>query len=166
VKRIIAGVVPISVVVFACLAQEPTVQPFTGEEIAAMQPALKASADAGNGTATRLLVQQPDFYSSLIFRDKSGEVEIHQNFDEVMVVLEGNATVKTGGTAQNVSTLRPGELRGSSATGATSHALSKGAVVHIEANTPHQVFMPPDGHVLYIDVKIKHPVDSSRTPKP
>jgi len=158
--------IPIAVAIFACPAQEQTVQPFTGEEIVAMQPALKASADAGNGTATRLLVQQPDFYSSLIFRDKSGEVEIHQNFDEVMVVLEGNATVKTGGTAENVRPLRPGELRGSSATGATPHALSKGAVVHIEANTPHQVFVPPDGHLLYIDVKIKHPVDSSQTPKP
>lgn len=158
-KKIIVSIIPITVAMSTCLAQEQTVQPFTGAEIVAMQPALKHRADAGNGSATRLLVQQPSYYSSLIFRDKSGEVEIHQNFDEVMVVIEGRATVKTGGTAENMNTLRSGELRGSSATGATPHALSKGAVVHIESNTPHQVFVPPDGHVLYIDIKIKHPAN-------
>lgn len=110
------------------------------------------------------MVQLPDFYNSLIFRDRSGGLEIHETFDEVIVVLEGNATLKTGGKPENVRTLKPGELRGSSAMGATPHVLSRGAVVHLEANTPHQVFVPRNGRVLYVDVKIRHSAAASTGP--
>jgi mannose-6-phosphate isomerase-like protein (cupin superfamily) len=93
----------------------------------------------------------------LVFRDKSGEVEIHNQFDEIMIVIGGKATVVTGGTAKNIRTLRPGELRGTSILDGTQNPMEKGNMVHIPVNTPHQVFVPAGGSVTYIDVKIEHP---------
>lgn len=73
-----------------------------------------------------------------------------------MIVMDGKATLFTGGTAQNVKTTKPGELRGASIQGGTPAEMKKGNMVHIPANTPHQVFVPSGGSVTYIDVKIAH----------
>lgn len=155
-KVIGAGLVLISFAGLQCIAQTPAVQSFSGGQIAALELTLKEHAAASYGTVMQQLASYPGFYTALIYRDKSGQVEIHRDFDEVMIVLDGKATVQTGGKPENVRPIGPGEMRGSAATGATAHALDKGATVHILANTPHQVIVPPGGHVSYVDVKIRH----------
>ncbi len=160
-KGICTGIVIIGLAGLRCVAQTPTVQTFSGEQIGALQSVLKAQADASNGIGTRRLASYPGFYTMLIYRDRNGQVEIHQDFDEVVVVLQGQATLRTGGAPENVRAIGPGELRGTAATDAASHLLSEGATVHIPANTPHQVFVPAGSHVVYVDVKIRHGVGES-----
>jgi mannose-6-phosphate isomerase-like protein (cupin superfamily) len=149
--------------IFGCLAvsrgsaQSPGVETFSSDKIAALEKSLHAQADASAGMATGPIAKYPGFYTMLVFRDKSGEVEIHNQFDEIMIVIGGKATVVTGGTAKNIRTLRPGELRGTSILDGTQNPMEKGNMVHIPVNTPHQVFVPAGGSVTYIDVKIEHP---------
>jgi mannose-6-phosphate isomerase-like protein (cupin superfamily) len=149
--------------IFGCLAvargiaQSPGVETFSSEQVSALEKSLRAEADRSNGTATGPIAKYPGFYTMLVFRDKGGEVEIHNQFDEIMIVVGGKATVVTGGTPQNVRTLKPGELRGTSIEGGMPNPMEKGNMVHIPVNTPHQVFVPAGGSVTYIDVKIEHP---------
>ena len=68
-------------------------------------------ADFGNHTA------------QMNHREKNGEVEIHQNWADVMVIESGEATMAIGGTPVNAKTTAPGEIRAESATGAEQHDL-------------------------------------------
>lgn len=137
-----------------CLAQAPGVQSVSSEQISATESALRAEAERTHEPAVKQLQKSPGFYTSLIYRNKTGEVEIHTDFDEVVVVIDGDATVQTGGKAIGIRTIAPGELRGKSAEGSSPTSLKPNAVVTIPAGTPHRVFVPDGGHVTYIDLKI------------
>lgn len=138
------------------IAQAPAVSVKTPAQIGALEASLRQQAAAGEGLATAYLEKYPQYYTQLIVRTKSGEVEIHQQFDEMAIVLDGNATIFTGGTAQNPRVLRPGELRASTAPGGTPATMAKGTVIYIPVDTPHRVVVPAGGFIAYIDVKIAH----------
>ncbi|HVZ83571.1 MAG TPA: hypothetical protein VG893_07830 [Terracidiphilus sp.] len=129
----------------------------SADQIAALESALRQQAKSGNGTASAYLVQYPQYYAQLIVRTSSGEVEIHQRFDEIMIVLDGEAEVLCGGTPQNPHTIRPGELRAPAAVGGMPTRMMKGTVIHIPQDTPHHVVIPAEGYVAYLDIKIAHP---------
>jgi mannose-6-phosphate isomerase-like protein (cupin superfamily) len=121
-----------------------------------LQSALRQQATTGDGVAAAFLEQYPHYYTQLIVRTKSGEVEIHQEYDELMIVRDGNAAVYTGGKPQSFRTIKPGELRGPAVSGSTPTALVQGTLVYIPVGTPHQVIVPLGGAITYIDVKIAH----------
>lgn len=155
-NRLHTGIIVVFLAAAQAMAQTTGVQAVSAEQAAALEQSLHAQADATNGTATGDLARYPGFYTQLVYRNKNGVVEIHTQFDEIMIVMDGKATVFTGGTAQDVKTTKPGELRGTSIQGGTPAEMKKGNLVHIPANTPHQVFVPSGGSVTYIDVKIAH----------
>ena len=70
-------------------------------------------------------------------RDAPGDVEYHERTTDVMHVVEGEATVVTGGQMTEVREVAPGELRATSIVGGTSHALKPGDVLAIPAGVPH-----------------------------
>lgn len=137
-------------------AQTPAVSVKTTAQIEGLESTLRQQAAAGNGVAAAFIEQYPQYYTQLIVRTASGEVEIHQQYDELVIVRSGSADVYTGGTPQNLRTIKPGELRGSAAPGSTPTSLKAGTLVYIPAGTPHQVIVPPQGAVAYIDVKVLH----------
>jgi mannose-6-phosphate isomerase-like protein (cupin superfamily) len=81
-----------------------------------------------------------------------GEVEVHAQYEDVMYVMEGSATVVTGGTVVDGKTTAPGEIRGKSIAGGTSYHLAPGDVLVIPAGTPHW-FPQVDKLVNYYVVK-------------
>src|SRR5262249_30168870 len=50
-------------------------------------------------------------------RDAPGLAEIHEHDTDIFHVLEGTATLVTGGTATEPNTISPGEIRGKAVTG-------------------------------------------------
>ena len=87
-------------------------------------------------------------------------MEIRNDFDEIVVAVDGDAVVRTGGKLAEVGTIASGELRGKSAEGGSPAMLREHAVVTIPAGTPHEVVVPDRGYVTYIDVKIEHRASS------
>lgn len=71
-------------------------------------------------------------------RDAPGEVEYHAHTVDVMHVVEGSATVVTGGEMVGARTVGDGELRADSVAGGEPHELSEGDVVAVPAGVPHQ----------------------------
>jgi glc operon protein GlcG len=86
-------------------------------------------------------------------RDKDGQSEIHTRDTDIVYVLEGSATLTTGGTMVNGSTTGQGELRGETIRGGVSRTLVKGDVVVVPAGVPHQ-FTGVNGPFLYYVVKV------------
>jgi len=85
-------------------------------------------------------------------RIEPGQVEVHAQYGDIMYVIEGSATVVTGGNVVDGKTTAPGEIRGKSITGGSSNHLVPGDVLVIQAGTPHW-FQKVDKLVNYYVVK-------------
>jgi glc operon protein GlcG len=70
-------------------------------------------------------------------RDKPGMVEIHELDTDIVYVLEGTATVVTGGASVGTNTVAPHELRGTSMTGGETRQVVPGDVIIIPNGVPH-----------------------------
>src|SRR4029077_5882359 len=69
--------------------------------------------------------------------DYRPDVEIHASEADLFYVIEGNATLITGGTVVGGRTTGPGQIRGSKVEGGESHHLTKGDVMWVPAGVPH-----------------------------
>jgi glc operon protein GlcG len=89
-------------------------------------------------------------------REKPGLVEVHTLDTDIIYVVEGTATLVTGGTlAADAKTIAPNEIRAESVTGASeTRRIRKGDVVVIPAGVPHW-FKEVDGALLYYVVKVR-----------
>jgi len=70
-------------------------------------------------------------------RDKPGIAEIHQLDTDIVYVLEGTATLVTGGQSVETKEIAPNELRGKYIDGGETRKLVPGDVVIIPNNVPH-----------------------------
>lgn len=70
-------------------------------------------------------------------RDKTGMVEVHAKDTDIIYVLEGTATIVTGGTMVGGQTTAPDEIRGTSIDGGETRKLVKGDVFIIPNGVPH-----------------------------
>jgi glc operon protein GlcG len=87
-------------------------------------------------------------------RDQPGMAEVHTKDADIVYVLEGTATLITGGAAVDPTTVGPGEIRGSGITGGDSRRISKGDVIVVPAGTPHW-FKEVSNPLLYYVVKAR-----------
>jgi mannose-6-phosphate isomerase-like protein (cupin superfamily) len=70
-------------------------------------------------------------------RNTGGMVEWHEKVTEVYYVVEGEATMVTGGTMVDAKVTRPGQQSASDITGGQTQVLRKGDGMVIPAGTPH-----------------------------
>jgi glc operon protein GlcG len=87
-------------------------------------------------------------------REAPGEVEYHAHTVDVMHVVDGTATVVTGGEMVGVRSAGDGELRAESVTGGHAQDLAAGDVLAIPAAVPHQ-FIRVSDPFLYFVVKVE-----------
>ena len=87
-------------------------------------------------------------------REKPGLAEIHTLDTDIIYVLEGNATIVTGGAAIEPKETAPNEIRGSRIEGGDARQLSKGDVLIVPNNTPHW-FKEVSGTFLYYTIKVR-----------
>jgi glc operon protein GlcG len=86
-------------------------------------------------------------------REAAGVGEVHVRDTDILYVLEGQATLVTGGTLVEPREVAPDELRGSAIAGGEAREIAKGDVVIVPNGTPHwfRSVQPP---VLYYVVKV------------
>ncbi len=116
---------------------------------------LRKLAALGDGSASETLKEYPQHAIMLLFRGRSGIAELHENFADIFFVLEGNATLVTGGSIADAKTIAPGETRGSAVTGGSSQNLRTGDVAHVPAGLPHQMLVSSDKSVTCMVLKIQ-----------
>ena len=89
-----------------------------------------------------------------IRRTTPGKSELHANFTDVWYVVDGAATLITGGTMQDASETAPGETRGPGIKDGSSRPIRKGDYAVIPAGTPHWISKVDGTGFLYIVVKV------------
>lgn len=90
-------------------------------------------------------------------REAPGSAEVHVRDTDIIYVLEGTATVVTGGTAVGAKATAQDELRAPSIAGGTPRVLSRGDVLVVPNGTAHQ-FTQVSAPFLYYVVKVTAPV--------
>ena len=85
-------------------------------------------------------------------REAPGMAEIHTLDTDIIYVLEGTATVLTGGKAVGAKEIARNEIRGTAIEGGSARRLSKGDLFIIPNGVPHW-FTEVQGPFLYYVVK-------------
>jgi mannose-6-phosphate isomerase-like protein (cupin superfamily) len=112
-------------------------------------------AKQGDGSASETLKEYPRHCAMLSFRSRDGEAEIHENFADVFYVLDGRATLVTGGTVAGARLIKPGETRGNSIEGGARQELRAGDVAHVPAGLPHQMLVAGEQTVTCLVMKVQ-----------
>jgi mannose-6-phosphate isomerase-like protein (cupin superfamily) len=89
-----------------------------------------------------------------------GLAEVHTRDTDIIYVLQGSATLVTGGKAVAAKSTGPEELRGSEIEGGETREITVGDVIVVPNGTPHW-FKQVNGPLLYYVVKVRQ--DSRET---
>jgi glc operon protein GlcG len=85
-------------------------------------------------------------------RVEPGQAEIHTLDTDVVYVVDGSATLVTGGKAIDTKEIAPNEIRGTKVEGGEEHHITKGDVIVIPNGVPHQ-FTAVTGELHYFVCK-------------
>ncbi|HEX2249165.1 MAG TPA: cupin domain-containing protein [Gemmatimonadales bacterium] len=100
------------------------------------------------------LIEVGDYKIHASRREAPGSAEIHTRDTDIAYVLEGSATLVTGGTAIDLKSTGPEELRGSAIDGGETRQLVPGDIVVIPNGVPHW-FKEVKAPFLYYVVKVR-----------
>jgi glc operon protein GlcG len=100
------------------------------------------------------MIEVGDYKIHASRREGPGMAEIHTRDTDIAYILQGSATLVTGGTAVGVKQTGPEELRGTAIEGGETRELEVGDVVVIPNGTPHW-FKTVKAPFLYYVVKVR-----------
>ncbi len=139
------------------LAQTP-VDLTTRSQLLEKEAALKQKAVAStNGASSVKLADYGNHFTMLSYRTKSGGAEVHAKFADFFYVIDGAATLSTGGKLVNPTQANnnPDESGGTAIEGGSEMPLHAGDIVHIHAGVPHQLILPSGGDFYYYVIKVR-----------
>lgn len=99
------------------------------------------------------LLDHKNSQANVTVRAKSGQGEVHADWEDHIFILEGEADLVLGGTVENPKTVSPGETRGDGIKGGKRFSLHPGDYVFVPANTPHQMVVAAGKSIRYGVVK-------------
>lgn len=117
--------------------------------------ALRRIARYGHGSATESVTKYPRHCTMLTVRGHDGVAELHDDFADLYFVLDGRATMVTGGELVGSLPIDEGEYRGLHILDGMSQELRTGDVVHVPAGVPHQILVGADRTITCFVVRIK-----------
>jgi len=114
---------------------DPTVAPAAA--IQALVAQAKAQRTSNQPLVSLLLAQGPGYTNRVDYRASVGPANLHEVENEIFYVLEGSATLMTGGTLIEPTAPRNGNRNGARVDGGGAKDVKVGDVMFIAAGTPH-----------------------------
>jgi quercetin dioxygenase-like cupin family protein len=102
-----------------------------------MSTIIKGSDVAASFGAGASFLSTPEYRVSTARRESAGVVEVHTVDTDIFYVIEGSATLVTGGEMQEPQTVAPNEIRGSSIVGGVTDVVGPGDIIVIPNKEPH-----------------------------
>jgi mannose-6-phosphate isomerase-like protein (cupin superfamily) len=141
-----------------CLAGagEPQVQSWSGSEAVETATALfNQIREKNTNASSRALGNWGGYTAAIAVRSADGVVEVHRDLADIFIVIEGEATLMTGGELINATGVNSAEVRATALDGAQKRIIRIGDVVHIPAGIPHQLLVK--GRFAYYAIKVRTP---------
>lgn len=142
------------------LAQSGPATPKTytsAAEITALIAKSKSSRKENQPIVTQRILQLAPYNANLEYRASVGPAAVHEKEAEMFYVIDGAATLMTGGKLVNESRTNPENLTGTAIEGGTSRTVSKGDFVIVPENTPHW-FSSINGTIVLMSFHVPRPV--------
>src|SRR5882757_1391986 len=120
----------------------------------------KAKADRKGDaplTAEPILSLAP-YRAQLEYRTAVSPAAVHEKDSEMMYVIEGSGTIVTGGKLVDEKRNNAANLGGSSITGGNAQTVTKGDVLIVPENTPHQVTPSGGAPIVLMTLHVPRPV--------
>jgi mannose-6-phosphate isomerase-like protein (cupin superfamily) len=89
----------------------------------------------------------------VVQRDATGKVEQHDDWTDIFIVQDGEATLLTGGTIKGGEQTSRGETLGGEIVGGQRQHLGPEDLYIVPAGTPHQFVVEPGRSIVYVTIK-------------
>ena len=134
----------------------PEVEYWSAATLKGYSPTLKGRQTAKKTTsASEYLADLGNYKFEILRRDGSGGGETHNNWTDIFVVQDGEATIVYGGTLENPRDAGKGEIQGTRHVGGKSQKVSAGDVLVIPPGVPHQTIIEPGKSFFTLIVKVE-----------
>jgi len=138
--RLIAISLVLTIVAAAAWAQQPAPPTKTfssAADVAALIAKAKAEHKDGQPIVAENILRLAPYSANLEYRSSVGPAAVHEREAELFYVLDGSATLITGGKLANEKRTNAENLTGTGIEGGNTQAVAKGDVVIVPENTPH-----------------------------
>ncbi len=156
VIRPILSIVLLTIAAGAVWAQQPAPPTRTyssSADVAALLAKAKADHKDGQATVVENILRLAPYSANLEYRTAVGPAAVHEHEAEMFYVLDGSATLVTGGKLANEKRTNAENLTGTAIEGGTAQAVAKGDVVIVPENTPHW-FSAINGSVVLLSLHV------------
>jgi len=154
--RTIAISLVLTIVTAAAWAQQPAPPTKTfssAADVAALIAKAKADHKDGQPIVAENILTLAPYSANLEYRSSVGPAAVHEREAEMFYVLDGSATLITGGKLANEKRTNAGNLTGTGIEGGKSQAVAKGDVVIVPENTPHW-FSAINGTIILMSLHV------------
>jgi mannose-6-phosphate isomerase-like protein (cupin superfamily) len=138
-------------------AQQPAATPSvklysSSSDVAAMIAKAKASRKENQPIVTDRILSLAPYNAGLEYRASVGPAAVHEKEAEMFYVIDGSATLTTGGKLTG-ETRNGDNLQGTGIEGGMSRTIAKGDFVIVPENTPHW-FSKIDGTLVLMSLHV------------
>ncbi len=163
--RTIGITLAVTLVAAVAGAQPPAAQTMktfaSSADVAALAAKAKSERKEGQPVVAERILQLAPYNANLEYRASVGPAAVHQREAEMFYVIDGSATLVTGGKLTNESRTNAENLSGTGIEGGMSRAVAKGDFVIVPENTPHW-FSAINGTITLMSLHVPRPVAASR----
>jgi mannose-6-phosphate isomerase-like protein (cupin superfamily) len=131
----------------------PTKTYASAADVAALLAKAKADHKAGQPTVVERILTLAPYGANLEYRTGVGPAAVHDKEAELFYVIDGSATLTTGGKLANEKRTNAENLTGTGIVGGKSQAMAKGDVAIVPENTPHW-FSAIDGTIVLMSLHV------------
>jgi mannose-6-phosphate isomerase-like protein (cupin superfamily) len=137
-------------------SEKPTKTFTSSAEVAALIAKAKSERKEGQSTVAEPMLELGSYDGHLEYRPSVGNAAVHEKEAEMFYVIDGSATLMTGGKLVKETRTNSTNLSGSAIEGGTSRAIAKGDFILVPENTPHW-FSSIDGVLVLFSMHVPRP---------
>jgi mannose-6-phosphate isomerase-like protein (cupin superfamily) len=142
---------------FAQTAAAPPAVFMNDKDIMSLVEKAKADRKADAPVTAEPILLLAPYRAQLEYRPVNAPAAVHEKDAEMMVVLQGEGDIVTGGKLVNEKRVNANNLSGTSIEGGTSHKVVKGDMILIPAYSPHQVTPSGGAPIVLMTIHVPYP---------
>ena len=144
----------LTVIVLLCSWPAQAQDIFKAEDLARLPAELAALVGANGMGVKPNVIKEGGYFAHIVHREAGpGFAEMHDAWSDVYVVIDGQATLITGGTLVGRRDTGPGEYQAEGIDGGNRQVIGKGDIVHIPPGIPHHVLVEAGNTITYFLLK-------------
>lgn len=144
---------------------EPGGDHWTGPVLLERIAYLRKLAHFSQGFAVDTVREFAGYSILLMVQVRSGDAVAGEKHGHTFIVLDGRATLVTGGTIVGARTVAEGEVRGSAISGGENRELRRGDVAHVAAGIPHQFLLSGDKSFSCLVLRVNEDTEDRARPR-